>query len=95
MAQKPDVGWKVFAGIAGMAGGFVARKSLELAWQKGTGRKPPVSPESPDVSLAEALGWAVLIGVGMEVSRVLVTRLAVKQWQATTGTLPAHLLPPE
>ncbi|ROO89259.1 uncharacterized protein DUF4235 [Actinocorallia herbida] len=91
MAQKPDVGWKIFAGITGMAGGLAARKSLELIWRKGTGRKPPVNPESPDVGLAEALGWAVLIGVGMEVTRVLVTRLAVRQWEHTTGALPAHL----
>ncbi|MEO5875850.1 MAG: DUF4235 domain-containing protein [Streptosporangiaceae bacterium] len=92
MAQKPDIGWKVFAGLAGMAGGFVARKSIAFAWRKGTGKEPPINPESPDVSLAEAIGWAVLMGVGMEVTRVVITRAAAKQWRSSTGSLPAHLL---
>jgi hypothetical protein len=92
MSQKPDVGWKVFAGLAGMAGGFVARKGIAFAWRKGTGKEPPINPENPDVSLAEALGWAVLMGVGMEVTRVVITRAAVRQWQSSTGSLPAHLL---
>ncbi len=92
MPQKPDIGWKIFVGIAGLAGGFAARKSLEFAWKKTTGKKPPVSPESPDVTLAEALGWSVLIGVGMEVTRVLISRAAVKRWEASTGSLPHHLI---
>ena len=92
MRQKPDVGWKVFVGVAGLAGGFLARKGLEYAWTKGTGKKPPVSPESPDVTLGEALGWSVLIGVGMEVTRVLISRAAVKRWESATGALPLHLV---
>jgi hypothetical protein len=92
MRQKPDVGWKIFVGVAGLVGGFLTRKSLEYAWTKSTGKRPPVSPESPEVTLREALGWSVLIGVSMEVTRVLISRAAVKRWEATTGSLPLHLL---
>ncbi|GAB3681028.1 hypothetical protein GCM10027589_51140 [Actinocorallia lasiicapitis] len=92
MSHKPEIGWKVFAGVAGMAGGFAARKAIEFAWRKGTGKEPPVNPEDPGVRLADALGWAILMGVGMEVTRVLISRAAVRQWETSTGALPAHLI---
>ncbi|GAA3217966.1 DUF4235 domain-containing protein [Actinocorallia longicatena] len=92
MPQKPDIGWKIFAGIAGMASAYAVRKTIEFSWKKGTGKEPPMNPEDPNVRLTEALGWAVIMGVGLEVTRVLVSRAAVKQWETSTGALPAHLL---
>lgn len=93
MADKGDIGWKVMAGAAAFAGGFVARKVITAAWKKTTGKEPPTNPESPDVDLMEALGWAVVMGVGMEISRVLATRAVANQWLKGTGELPAHLRP--
>lgn len=91
MADKGDLGWKVMAGAAAFAGGFVAKKAITLAWKKTTGKEPPTNPESPDVDLVEALGWAVVMGVGMEISRLLATRAVAHQWAKGTGELPAHL----
>ncbi|TYB43035.1 DUF4235 domain-containing protein [Actinomadura chibensis] len=91
MADKGDIGWRVVAGAAAFAGGFVAKKAITLAWKKSTGKEPPTNPESPDVALAEAIGWAVVMGVGMELARLLATRVAARQWAKGTGELPSHL----
>ncbi|MWA00021.1 DUF4235 domain-containing protein [Actinomadura sp. LD22] len=91
MADKGDIGFRVMAGAAAFAGGFVAKKAITLAWKKTTGKEPPTNPESPDVALSEAIGWAVVVGVGVEIARLVATRAAVHQWAKGTGELPSHL----
>ncbi|TDB82946.1 DUF4235 domain-containing protein [Actinomadura sp. KC216] len=91
MADKGDLGWRVMAGAAAFAGGFVAKKVITMAWKKSTGKEPPTNPESPEVALTEAIGWAVVMGVGMELARLLATRAAAKQWAKGTGELPSNL----
>jgi hypothetical protein len=91
MADKGDLGWRVMAGVAAFAGGWVAKKAITLAWKKTTGKEPPINPESPEVALAEALGWAVVVGVGSEVAKLLATRAAAKRWEKGTGELPSSL----
>jgi hypothetical protein len=91
MAEKGDIGWRVMAAGAAFAGGFVARRAITFAWKKTTGKEPPTNPESPEVHIAEAIGWAVVMGVGMEVARLLATRAAAKRWAKGTGELPAPL----
>jgi len=91
MADKGDLGWKVFAGVAAFAGGFVARKAITFGWKKATGKEPPTNPESPEVAIGEAVGWAVVMGVGMELARLLATRAAASRWQKGHGELPSAL----
>ncbi|MDL4816059.1 DUF4235 domain-containing protein [Actinomadura opuntiae] len=91
MADKGDIGYRVMAGAAAFASGFVTKKAITLVWKKTTGKEPPTNPESPDVALAEAIGWAVVVGVGVEVARLVATRVAVHQWAKGTGELPSHL----
>ncbi|TNY36432.1 DUF4235 domain-containing protein [Thermomonospora catenispora] len=91
MADKGDIGWRILAGAAAMGAGFVARKVITYAWKKSTGKEPPTNPESPDVALGEALGWAVVTGVGMEVARLLATRAAAHQYTKINGRLPGQL----
>jgi len=66
--------------VAGMAAAFVAaaiaRKVITFAWKRITGKEPPTDPHDPEVALKEALGWAVVMGVGMETARLLATRAA-------------------
>lgn len=91
MAEKGDLGWRLVAGAAAFGAGFVARKAITIGWKRITGKEPPSNPESPEVKLAEAIGWAVATGVGMEVARLLATRAAAKRWYGSTGELPASL----
>ncbi|MQY08175.1 DUF4235 domain-containing protein [Actinomadura macrotermitis] len=91
MADRGDMGWRVLAAGSAFAGGFVAKKAIAAAWKKSTGKEPPTNPESPEVALSEAIGWIVVMGIGVEVARLLATRAAARQWAKGTGALPAHL----
>lgn len=78
-SKNADLTAKIVGALASMAAGFAARKVIEFGWKKITGKEPPTEPESPEVALAEALGWAVVMGVGMEVTRLLATRIVAKR----------------
>lgn len=65
--------------LAAMAAAFVARKLIKVAWTRATGKEPPPHPEDPEVALGEALGWAILTGVGVEAARLLATRAAARR----------------
>ncbi|GLU49029.1 DUF4235 domain-containing protein [Nocardiopsis ansamitocini] len=81
MADKDgELTARIVGGVAALAAAYVTRKALTYAWTKTMGKEPPIDPESPDISLGEALGWAVVTGVGMEVARVLATRTAHKRF---------------
>ncbi|PSK84203.1 uncharacterized protein DUF4235 [Murinocardiopsis flavida] len=81
MADKDgELTARIVGGVASLAAGFVARKVITLAWTKVRGEEPPDDPESPDISLGEAIAWAVVTGVGMEVARVVAVRYAHKRF---------------
>jgi Protein of unknown function (DUF4235) len=58
---------------------FVVRKVLAAAWTRVTGKVPPTDLTDPKVTLAEALGWAVLVGVTAETARFAVARAAARR----------------
>ena len=69
---------------------FLARKALILAWTKATGKRPPTNPEDPQETLAEALGWSVLVGVTVAVVRVLAIRAISHKAVGSTNREPAN-----
>ncbi|MEN3534188.1 DUF4235 domain-containing protein [Microbispora sp. ZYX-F-249] len=79
--DKPDMQWRIVGGLLGLAVGFCSRKVLSFAWEKATGKKPPASADSPDIGLGEAIAYAVVMGLGMEITRIVVTRSAAKKWR--------------
>jgi hypothetical protein len=64
--------------VAAFAAAWVARKALTFGWTKITGKEPP-SEQDPDVGWAEALGWAMVIGVGIQAARMVATRAVTKK----------------
>jgi Protein of unknown function (DUF4235) len=72
--QRVDFASRAVGGIAALVAGFVTRKAITMAWTRITGREPPEHPEDPEVALAEALGWAAVMGVTMATARLLATR---------------------
>jgi Protein of unknown function (DUF4235) len=83
--------WKVYGTGAAIVATIVARKVLDRSWRTATGKTPPKNPESPDVTMAEALAWAVASGVAIGVARMLATRKAAHYWRRSTGSLPPGL----
>jgi hypothetical protein len=69
---------KIVAIAAAFAAAFIARKALTFGWTKITGKEPP-SEQDPDVGWAEALGWAMVIGVGIQAARMVATRAVTKK----------------
>ncbi|MEV0380900.1 DUF4235 domain-containing protein [Nonomuraea sp. NPDC050643] len=80
--DKPDVAWRVIGGLVGLVTAWAARKILGYAWVKATGKEPPIDSDSPEVSLGEAIGYAVVMGVGMSVAQIVVNRTAKKRYDA-------------
>jgi len=64
---------KIAAVVAAFAAAWITRKALTFGWTKITGKEPP-SEKDPDAGWAEALGWAVVIGVGIQAARMVATR---------------------
>jgi len=78
-STKADLTTRIIGGLAAMAAAFVMRKVITRVWTRTTGKEPPTHPEDPQVALGEALGWAILTGVGVEAARLLATRAAAKR----------------
>ncbi len=88
---KEELAWKVVATGTALAAGIAARKLVQVAWVKGTGKEPPRNPESPDTTWPEAVGWAVFSGVAYSLARLLATHKAAAYWKKSTGHLPPGL----
>jgi hypothetical protein len=76
--KRAGGGSRVLVGVVGFAAAFVARKVIQFAWKKITGKEPP-EPEDPEVALGEAVVWAVLTSVSVQLARMLATRAASRR----------------
>jgi Protein of unknown function (DUF4235) len=83
--------WAVFGLAATVVATIVARKAMSTTWKLSTGKEPPSNPEHPDVSMGEALAWAIASGVAVGVARMLASRKAAEYYQRSTGHLPKNL----
>ncbi len=78
-AKDSSFAAKAATGIAGAAAAYGTKKLLVFAWTKTTGQKPPEKAEDTSTRLTEALLWALVIGAGVSVARVLAVRLVATQ----------------
>jgi hypothetical protein len=84
MASKASGGNRAVTALVGFGATFAARKVIQFAWKKITGKEPP-EPDDPQVGLGEALAWAVAMAVSVQVARMLAVRAATR-----TGGEPAE-----
>jgi Protein of unknown function (DUF4235) len=75
---------KVVAIAAAFAAAWITRKALTFGWTKITGKEPP-SEQDPDAGWAEALGWAMVIGVSIQAARMVATRAVTKSMRHPQG----------
>ena len=75
---KEDRSTRIMYMLTATSTAFLARKALIYSWTKATGKRPPTNPEDPSETLAEALGWSVLVGVTVAVVRVLAIRVVAR-----------------
>jgi hypothetical protein len=82
--KNGDAGSKLATAIATAAAVWAARKLLAMAWRGVTGKTPP-DPADPQVRIAEALGWAALVGVTVEATRLFTARATGRRKRPTGG----------
>lgn len=83
--------WSAMALASTVGAGIAARKAMTTSWKVATGKEPPQNPADPDVSIGEAVAWAVLSGVAIGVARMLASRQAATYYRRSTGQLPPNL----
>jgi hypothetical protein len=83
--------WKILGTGAAVGAAVVAKKLVSAGWTAATGKEPPENPENPDVSWQEAVGWAVVSGVVIQVTRVIATRSAAAYYVKSAGHPPKAL----
>jgi Protein of unknown function (DUF4235) len=77
--KRANGGNRALSGAVGLAAAFAARKLIHFAWKQITGKEPPEHPEDPQVGLGEALTWGIVVGVGVQMARMLATRAAARR----------------
>lgn len=82
------MGWKITSAIAGIAAGLVARQVIKRSWESFTGEEAPDSPEDPRLSWGQALAFAAVSGIVMEVIRTSAARGAAQYYANKTGLGP-------
>lgn len=83
--------WKLISTAAGLLGGMLTRKLIEIVWKsvrKGAAQEPPLNPADRRIGWGDALAWAVAAGIGAGVGRLLSERFAAAGWEVATGTTP-------
>ncbi|MEO6470709.1 MAG: DUF4235 domain-containing protein [Aeromicrobium sp.] len=85
--------WKMMDRASTIVAGMIAQRVSSAAWHAATGKKPPTNTRHPEVGKAEAITWAVLAGVVVELSKVLIRRWTSDYWVKSTGKLPPGMKP--
>lgn len=80
--------WQGVASLSGMATTLAVRRIAAVLWRSGRHEEPPTHPASRNVSLQDALIWAMSVAVGAAVARVVAERTAATAWKAATGVAP-------
>ena len=85
--------WTMMDKASTIAAGIIAHRVSSVAWRAATGKKPPTSTRHPELGKGEAVTWAVLAGVIVELSKVLIRRGVATYWVKSTGNLPPGMKP--
>ena len=94
MAKKRIAGlprsivWRAFAAVSGALTTLAVTRAMSTVWQRAQRRPVPDNPFDRRTSWREALTWAVALGAGVSVSRVVANRMSAAAWERATGEPP-------
>lgn len=74
--------WSLVAAGAALVAGTAARGAVKSGWRHVGGREPPTERQDPRVDWGEAVAWAVVSGVAVGTTRLLVRRAVERQRNA-------------
>jgi Protein of unknown function (DUF4235) len=72
----------------GVPVGIAARKGIEKVWLIARPQDPPRTPTDPNVSWADALGYAALSAAGVAVGELVRYKSASTLYRGLTGSEP-------
>ena len=94
LSKKPNKRlWTLYSRSASVLAAVSSAQAVNLVWRASLGRKAPASPENPEVTMREAVAWAIVSGSAAQLARVIATRRAVDYWVRSTGQLPPGIKP--
>jgi hypothetical protein len=82
--------WQGISACAAALSVVAMQRGLEIGWRRVRHERPPKDPTDQSASWGAALTWAVALGVGVAVARLVAVRLAEDVWEVAT-----HETPPE
>lgn len=85
--------WRLYSRSASVLAAVSSAQAVNLVWRASLGRKAPASPENPEVTMREAVAWAIVSGSIAQLARIVATRRAVDYWVRSTGQLPPGIKP--
>ena len=81
--------YNAIGALLAVGAGFAAQKLIEVLWRVVMNDDPPDNPEDPEVSLGQAVSWAVASGMVIAVAKLLTTRQWTRYYADATGKNPA------
>ena len=87
MITKP-LAWKAVSYGTGALATIATRRLLVAAWGTRHDTPPPDGPGTVRAPLPDALTWAIAVGAGVAVVRIVAIRSAAKVWEAATHEPP-------
>lgn len=89
-SDSKRLAWQVVSTGTGLLAAVLTQRALTALWTRYVG-VPDVGPPNPAdrrINWSEAIIWAVAVGVGGGLARLVAQRLAVKGWELATGEAP-------
>ena len=80
--------WQGVALVSGTVAATLVRRLAVTTWRSTKHEDPPENPIARDVGWNDALTWAIAVGVGAAVARVVAQRGAAAAWEKATGDPP-------
>jgi hypothetical protein len=80
--------WQGVSAGASALSVVVMQRVITIVWRRVRNEPPPDGPGDQKVSWSAALTWAIAMGVGIAVARLVAVRLSEDVWEATTHEAP-------
>jgi hypothetical protein len=88
MRKPKELLWQGVALASGTVAATLVRRAAVTMWRTTKHEDPPENPIARDVPWRDALTWAIAVGVGAAVARVVAQRGAAAAWERATGDPP-------
>jgi hypothetical protein len=86
--SQKQFAWKILNAVAAGVSVVVTQRLLGAVWRWFGGGPPPKGPADRKVTFGAALTWAVSMGVGVGVARLIAVRVSARVWEAATNEAP-------